>query len=83
MFVSCQSEMQMKKRKLGKSGLEVSAIAFGAMGFSQSYGVPKSKEEAIPVIRAAVDAGVTFFDTAEVYGRECHLNCVNSREVFS
>jgi aryl-alcohol dehydrogenase-like predicted oxidoreductase len=58
----------MKKRMLGRSGLEVSAIGFGAMGFSQSYGVPKSKEEAIPVIRAAVEHGVTFFDTAEVYG---------------
>jgi aryl-alcohol dehydrogenase-like predicted oxidoreductase len=58
----------MKKRMLGRSGLEVSAIGFGAMGFSQSYGVPKSKEEAIPVIRAAVEQGVTFFDTAEVYG---------------
>jgi aryl-alcohol dehydrogenase-like predicted oxidoreductase len=58
----------MKKRTLGQSGLEVSAIGFGAMGFSQSYGAPKSKEEAIPVIRAAVEQGVTFFDTAEVYG---------------
>lgn len=58
----------MKKRKLGKSGLEVSAIGLGAMGFSQSYGVPKSKQEAIPVIRAAVEEGITFFDTAEVYG---------------
>jgi aryl-alcohol dehydrogenase-like predicted oxidoreductase len=58
----------MKKRMLGRSGLEVSAIGFGAMGFSQSYGQPKSKEEAIPVIRAAVEQGVTFFDTAEVYG---------------
>ena len=58
----------MQKRKLGNSDLEVSAIGFGAMGFSQSYGVPKSKEEAIPVIRAAVEEGVTFFDTAEVYG---------------
>jgi len=58
----------MKKRMLGRSGLEVSAIGFGAMGFSQSYGPPKSKEEAIPVIRAAVEQGVTFFDTAEVYG---------------
>jgi aryl-alcohol dehydrogenase-like predicted oxidoreductase len=58
----------MNKRMLGRSGLEVSAIGFGAMGFSQSYGVPKSKEEAIPVIRAAVEHGVTFFDTAEVYG---------------
>ncbi len=58
----------MKKRMLGKSGLEVSAIGFGAMGFSQSYGLPKTKQEAIPVIRAAVEEGVTFFDTAEVYG---------------
>jgi aryl-alcohol dehydrogenase-like predicted oxidoreductase len=58
----------MKKRKLGKSGLEVSAIGFGAMGLSQSFGVPKSKEEAIPVIRSAFEQGVTFFDTAEVYG---------------
>ena len=58
----------MKKRMLGTSGLEVSAIGFGAMGFSQSYSTPKTKQEAIPVIRAAVEAGVTFFDTAEVYG---------------
>jgi aryl-alcohol dehydrogenase-like predicted oxidoreductase len=58
----------MKKRMLGRSGLEVSAIGFGAMGFSQSYGSPKSKEAAIPVIRAAAEQGVTFFDTAEVYG---------------
>jgi len=58
----------MKKRMLGRSGLEVSAIGFGAMGFSQSYGAPKTKEEAIPVIRSAVEQGVTFFDTAEVYG---------------
>jgi len=57
----------MKKRMLGKS-LEVSAIGFGAMGFSQGYGVPKDKKEAIPVLRAAVEQGVTFFDTAEVYG---------------
>jgi aryl-alcohol dehydrogenase-like predicted oxidoreductase len=58
----------VKKRMLGRSGLEVSAIGFGAMGFSQSYGAPKTKEEAIPVIRSAVEQGVTFFDTAEVYG---------------
>ena len=58
----------MNKRMLGRSGLQVSAIGFGAMGFSQSYGTPKSKAEAIPVIRAAVEQGVTFFDTAEVYG---------------
>ncbi|MHC5609997.1 MAG: aldo/keto reductase [Nostoc sp.] len=58
----------MQKRTLGKSGLEVSAIGFGAMGFSQSYGTPKTPAESIPVIRAAVEQGVTFFDTAEVYG---------------
>ena len=58
----------MEKRVLGKNELEVSPIGFGAMGFSQSYGIPKNKQEAIPVIRAAVEAGVTFFDTAEVYG---------------
>jgi aryl-alcohol dehydrogenase-like predicted oxidoreductase len=58
----------MKKRTLGRSGLEVSAIGFGAMGLSETYGAPKSREEAIPVIRAAVEKGVTFFDTAEVYG---------------
>jgi aryl-alcohol dehydrogenase-like predicted oxidoreductase len=58
----------MKKRMLGKNGLEVSEIGFGAMGFSQSYGIPKTKNEAIPVIRAAVEEGITFFDTAEVYG---------------
>lgn len=58
----------MQKRKLGQEGLEVSAIGYGAMGLSQSYGTPKSREEAIPVIRAAVEQGVTFFDTAEVYG---------------
>jgi aryl-alcohol dehydrogenase-like predicted oxidoreductase len=58
----------MNKRMLGRSGLEISAIGLGAMGFSQSYGLPKSKAEAIPVIRAAVDAGVNFFDSAEVYG---------------
>lgn len=58
----------MQKRTLGKSGLIVSSIGFGAMGLSQSYGTPKTASEAIPVIRAAVEQGVTFFDTAEVYG---------------
>lgn len=58
----------MKKRILGKSGLEVSAIGFGAMGMSFGYGAPKDKNEMIQVLRAAADQGVTFFDTAEVYG---------------
>jgi len=58
----------MKKRVLGKSGLEVSAIGFGCMGMSHGYGRPTEKDAAIGVIREAVDLGVTFFDTAEVYG---------------
>src|SRR5271167_3653505 len=58
----------MQKRKLGNSNLEVSALGFGAMGMSWSYGVPKDKQEMISLLRAAVDRGVTFFDTAEVYG---------------
>src|SRR5438045_7773882 len=58
----------MKKRKLGKSNLEVSAIGLGCMGLSQSYGRPVDKQTGIALIRAAVDGGVTFFDTAENYG---------------
>jgi aryl-alcohol dehydrogenase-like predicted oxidoreductase len=58
----------MQKRKLGKSNLEVSAIGLGCMGMSFSYGPPKDKQEMISLIRAAVDRGITFFDTAEVYG---------------
>ncbi|HCC58570.1 MAG TPA: aldo/keto reductase, partial [Solibacterales bacterium] len=58
----------MQKRKLGKSDLEVSAIGLGCMGMSFGYGPAKDKQEMIPVIRAAVERGVTFFDTAEVYG---------------
>ncbi len=58
----------MQKRKLGKSNLEVSAIGLGCMGMSFGYGPAKDKDEMIPVIRAAVERGVTFFDTAEVYG---------------
>ncbi len=58
----------MQKRKLGKSGLEVSAIGLGCMGMSFSYGPPKDKQEMISLLRAAVERGVTFFDTAEVYG---------------
>ncbi len=58
----------MKKRKLGKSNLEVSAMGFGCMGMSASYGQPKDKQEMITLTRKAVELGVTFFDTAEVYG---------------
>ena len=58
----------MQKRKLGKSNLEVSAIGLGCMGMSFSYGPPKDKQEMISLLHAAVDRGVTFFDTAEVYG---------------
>ncbi len=58
----------MDRRTLGHAGLEVSALGFGCMGISQSYGRPSSREDGIAIIRAAVDAGVTFFDTAEVYG---------------
>jgi len=58
----------MQKRKLGRSNLEVSAIGLGCMGMSFSYGPPKDKQEMTSVLRAAVQHGVTFFDTAEVYG---------------
>ena len=58
----------MQKRVLGNSNLEVSAIGLGCMGMSWSYGPPKDKQEMISLLRAAVDRGVTFFDTAEVYG---------------
>src|SRR5689334_25431939 len=58
----------MKKRTLGKSGLEVSALGLGCMGMSYGYGPAPDKQEMISLLRAAVDRGVTFFDTAEVYG---------------
>ena len=59
----------MQKRKLGRNGLEVSALGFGAMGMSQSYGPPPgTRAEMIEVLRVAVERGVTFFDTAEIYG---------------
>src|SRR5271169_2909702 len=58
----------MQKRKLGKSGLEVSALGLGCMGMSFSYGPPKDTQEMTALLRTAVERGVTFFDTAEVYG---------------
>ncbi len=58
----------MQKRKLGKSNLEVSALGLGCMGMSFSYGVVHDKQEMIALLRTAVDRGITFFDTAEVYG---------------
>jgi aryl-alcohol dehydrogenase-like predicted oxidoreductase len=58
----------MRKRILGNSGLEVSAIGLGCMGMSTSYGIPRDRQEMLALLRAAVERGVTFFDTAEVYG---------------
>src|SRR4051794_12305540 len=60
--------IRMRTRTLGTHGLEVSMLGFGCMGISQSYGRPSTREDGIAIVRAAVDAGVTFFDTAEVYG---------------
>jgi aryl-alcohol dehydrogenase-like predicted oxidoreductase len=61
-------EKRMQRRTLGTSGLDVSALGFGCMGISFGYGPARSREEGLAIIRAAVDGGVTFFDTAEVYG---------------
>src|SRR5256884_287004 len=58
----------MQKRNVGASNLEVSALGLGCMGMSQSYGVPPDKQAMISLIRTAVERGVTFFDTAEIYG---------------
>ena len=58
----------MKKRRLGNSNLEVSALGLGCMGLSFGYGPATDKQQAISLIRTAVERGVTFFDTAEVYG---------------
>src|SRR6516225_2620817 len=58
----------MQKRELGKNGLEVSALGYGCMGLNFSYGTSLSNQDSIAMIRAAFDRGVTFFDTAEVYG---------------
>src|SRR5512141_1653880 len=58
----------MQTRKLGSSGLEVSALGLGCMGMSSAYGPAADKQEMIGLIRAAVESGITFFDTAEAYG---------------
>src|SRR6266542_4845045 len=65
---STTTENRMQKRKLGLSNLEVSAIGLGCMGMSYGYGPAADRTEMIALIRAAVERGVTFFDTAEVYG---------------
>ena len=61
-------DAKMQKRRLGKSNLEVSALGLGCMGMSFSYGPPADRQEMISLLRAAVERGITFFDTAEVYG---------------
>jgi aryl-alcohol dehydrogenase-like predicted oxidoreductase len=66
--VSARQEDEVEKRRLGKSGLEVSALGFGCMGISFAYGPAMDRQEGVRVIRAAAERGVTFFDTAEVYG---------------
>src|SRR5438094_1126732 len=58
----------MQKRRLGKSNLEVSAIGLGCMGMSFAYGSPPDRKQMIDLLRKAVERGVTFFDTAEIYG---------------
>lgn len=67
-----RGQEKMKKRLLGKSGLEVSAIGLGCMGMSQSFGPIPEKKAAISLIHAAIERGVNFFDTAEVYGTDHH-----------
>jgi aryl-alcohol dehydrogenase-like predicted oxidoreductase len=59
----------MQKRTLGKSNLDVSALGFGCMGMTGAYNAAPDRQEMISLLRAAVDRGVTFFDTAEAYGR--------------
>src|ERR1700755_402616 len=60
----------MRKRQLGKSNLEVSELGFGVMGLSHGYGPATDKQQAIELVRAAFERGVTFFDTAQIYGAE-------------
>jgi aryl-alcohol dehydrogenase-like predicted oxidoreductase len=73
----------MQTRKLGTDGLVVSALGFGCMGMSWSYGPPKDKKEMTSLLHAAVDRGVTFFDTAEVYGPLLNEELVGKRLLHS
>lgn len=66
----------MQKRLLGQSGLEVSALGFGCMGLSYGYGPATDRKDAIALIRAAYERGVTFFDTAEAYGPDINEEVV-------
>lgn len=68
----------MQKRRLGNNGLEVSAMGLGCMGMSWSYGPPKDKQNMIAIIRAAVERGIMFFDTAEVH----HIEGANTRDLL-
>src|SRR5205085_5813527 len=68
LFIAPQRRNEMQKRKLGNSNLEVSALGLGCMGMSFGLGPPADTQEMISLIRSAVESGVTFFDTAEVYG---------------
>src|SRR3954464_4644824 len=63
-----EGRRRMNKRTLGKSGLEVSAIGYGAMGLSHGYGPGTDRQQAVSLVRAAAERGVTFFDTAQIYG---------------
>ena len=68
----------MQKRKLGSSNLEVSALGLGCMGMNYGYGPAHDKKEMISIIRSAVEHGVTFFDTAEIYSPQFAKNRSNS-----
>ncbi len=68
LYVPLSKQPSMQKRKLGAGGLEVSALGLGCMGLSFGYGPAVDKQTGISLILAAVEKGVTFFDTAEVYG---------------
>ena len=82
-FLSTIVMNTVEKRKLGNSGIEASAIGFGCMGLSANYGPPAERHEGIGIIRAAVERGVTFFDTAEAYGPFTNEELVERRSRLS